>query len=294
MNLFIVNPAAGKGRTHDIVPEIEALMEKHSLPYRIETTNAPGHATEIARDYIKSNKDLRIYAVGGDGTLNEVLQGVVGSEACLGAVPTGTGNDFIKTFCMVKDPLKLLPFLIHSEPVPVDVCKMNDRYYLNIASVGFDADVVATTQYLKHLPLMKGKIAYIGGILLALIRKRNIQATFYIDDEKIEMKSLLLSAFANGRYYGGGMIPAPDAIPDDGLLDVCLIRGMSRLRIFRFFPRFIRGVHTQMEDVTITRCRNLRMESPAPVHINADGELFESAKLDISLIHNGLRFIKPL
>ncbi len=294
MNLFIVNPVAGKGHTLKIIPEIEGLMEKHSLPYRIEITKAPGHASEIARDYIRDYRNLRIYAVGGDGTLNEVLQGTVGSDACLGIIPAGTGNDFIKSFCAIRDPLKLLPFLVHAEAVPVDVCKMNDRYFLNIASAGFDADVVASTQHLKRLPLMKGKIAYIGGILLSLIRKKNIQAVFHLDDEEIVMESLLLAAFANGRFYGGGMSPAPDARPDDGQMDVCLIEGMNRLKILLFFPRLIKGTHTKMRGVTLKKCQNIRMESPSPVHVNADGELSQSTSVDITLIPKGLKFIKPL
>lgn len=293
-HLFILNPVAGKGHTLRVLPDIEDLMIKQALPYRIEITQAPGHATEIARHYIKDYRNLRVYAVGGDGTLNEVLQGVVGSDASLGNVPSGTGNDFLKSFTSISDPCKLLPFIIHSDPVPVDVCKINDRYFLNIASVGFDADVVASTQHLKRLPLLKGKVAYIGGILLSLIRLKNFEASFFIDDEKIEMKTLLLSAFANGRYYGGGMMPVPDAMPDDGLLDVCFIKGMDRLKILRFFPRLIKGTHTTMQEASFRRCHTLRMESPHPVHINADGELFRSQQVKIELIPQGLQFIKPL
>lgn len=293
-HLFIVNPVAGKGKTEKMIPEIKALMEKHEYSYNIEITKAPKHATEIAHDYIQKYPELRVYSVGGDGTMNEVLQSMVGTKACLGVVPAGTGNDFLKSFCPLSDPSKLLPFLVQAEAVPVDVCTINDRYFLNIASAGFDADVVANTQYLKRLPYIKGKIAYIGGILLSLIRLKKVQATFFIDDEKIEMPSMLLSAFANGRFYGGGMIPAPDAVPDDGMLDVCLIRSMNRLKILFFFPRFIKGNHISMSDVTLRRCRSIKMESPQPVHINLDGELFESSEVNISLIEKGLMFLKPL
>ncbi|NLY19459.1 MAG: diacylglycerol kinase family lipid kinase [Clostridiaceae bacterium] len=292
-HLFILNPVAGKGKTMKLIPEIKELMEKHSFEFKIEITKAPGHATEIAREYSNKYPDLRIYAVGGDGTMNEVLQGMVGSGSYLGVVPAGTGNDFLKSFCSVMNPSRLLPVLIQAEAIPVDLCKINDRYFLNIASAGFDADVVANTQYLKKLPFMQGKIAYIGGILLSLIRLKNVSATFSIDDEKIEMPGMLLSAFANGRFYGGGMLPAPEAVPDDGYLDVCLIKDMNRLGILRFFPRFIKGTHINMSEVTTRRCRTVRMESPEPVHVNADGELFEANKLDITLIHKGLMFIKP-
>jgi len=293
MHLFIVNPVAGKGKTLKLVPEIKGLMEKHSFDYKIEITKAPGHASEIAREYINKYTDLRIYAVGGDGTMNEVLQGVVGSGACLGVVPAGTGNDFLKSFTPLTAPSELLPLMVKSEAIPVDVCKINDRYFLNIASAGFDADVVANTQHLKKLPYIAGKIAYIGGILLSLIRLKNVRATFYIDDEKIEMPGMLLSAFANGRFYGGGMLPAPGAVPDDGYLDICLIKDMKRLGILRFFPRFIKGVHVNMSEVMTRRCRSVRMESPDLLHVNVDGELFESHNLDITLIHKGLLFIKP-
>lgn len=292
-HLFIVNPVAGKGNTLEIIPDIKALMEEHSLSYDIEITKAPKHATEIAREYIKANRNLRVYAVGGDGTLNEVLQSVVGSDASLGNVPAGTGNDFLKSFCSTSDPLELLSNILNVEPTPVDLCKMNDMYFLNIASAGFDADVVANAQYLKRLPLIKGKMAYIGGILLSLIRLKTYQATFYIDNEKVHMPNVLLCAFANGKYYGGGMMPVPSALPDDGLLDICMIEGMKRLKILRFFPRLIKGTHTTMKEVTIKRCRSFKMICPSPVHVNADGELFKLKEVKIELIEKGVNFIKP-
>ncbi len=293
-HLFIVNPVAGKGHTLKIIPDIEKLMKKHSLPYRIEITEAPGHASKLAEMYIEKHRNLRIYSVGGDGTMNEVLQGMAGSDASLGVIPAGTGNDFLKSFCSVTDPVALLPFLVHANPIPVDICTLNDRFFVNIASVGFDADVVASTQHLKRLPLIKGKVAYIGGILMSLIQLKKIEAKFYIDDKQIHMPSMLLSAFANGKYYGGGMMPAPNAIPDDGLLDVCIIQSMSRMKIFRLFPRFIKGNHTDMSEVSIHRCRSLQMESPKPVHVNADGELFQLKKIKIEVIEKGLQFIKPM
>lgn len=133
-HLLIVNPVAGKGKTVKIIPDIKSIMEKHSLSYHMEITKAPKHATEIAREYVKKYRNLRVYAVGGDGTLNEVLQGVVGSDALLGNIPSGTGNDFLKSFTDETDPLAILSKIIKARPVPVDLCKMNDLYFLNIAS----------------------------------------------------------------------------------------------------------------------------------------------------------------
>lgn len=292
-HLFIVNPVAGKGKAIKIVPHINSLMDKLSLSYDIEVTEAPKHATEIARKYIQANEDLRIYAVGGDGTLNEVLQSVAGSNAAIGNIPTGTGNDFLKNFSKTSDPLKCLPEIIQAQPEPVDLCKMNDLYYINIASAGFDADVVANTQYVKRLPLFKGKVAYIGGILLSLIKLKNYTATFYIDNEKVHMPNVLLSAFANGKYYGGGMEAVPSAVTDDGFLDICLVEGMGRLKIFRFLPKFLNGNHIQMKEVTIKRCRSFRMVSPSPVHVNADGELFKLSEINVELTEKGVNFIKP-
>lgn len=293
-HLFIVNPAAGKGNTLKIIPEIESLMKKLSLPYKIEITQAPGHASEIAEQYIKANGNVRIYSVGGDGTMNEILQPMVGTGASLGVIPAGTGNDFLKSFCTKSDPVKLLPFIVHSDPVPVDVCRFNDRYYLNIASAGFDADVVAMTGYLKRLPLIKGKVAYIGGILLAVIGLKKIEADFVIDGTELHTKTMLLSAFANGRYYGGGMMPAPNAVPDDGLIDFCIINDINRLKLLRFFPRFIKGTHVNMKEVSIRRCRSIEMKSPKPVHINMDGELFRFSEVRIEILEKSLNFLKPI
>ena len=107
------------------------------------------------------------------------------------------------------------------------------------------------------------------------------------------MPSVLLSAFANGKYYGGGMKAVPSALTDDGFLDICLVKGLGRLKIFRFFPKFIKGNHIHMDEVTIKRCRSFRMVSPSPVHVNADGELFELSEINIELIEKGVNFVKP-
>lgn len=107
------------------------------------------------------------------------------------------------------------------------------------------------------------------------------------------MPRVLLSAFANGKYYGGGMKAVPSAVPDDGLIDVCLIEGIGRLKIFLFFPRFIKGKHVKMKEVSVRRCMSLRMVCSSPVHVNADGELFTLKEMNIEIIKKGINFLLP-
>lgn len=292
-HLFIVNPAAGKGSATAMAEHIRQRFEGTSLNWRIVKTWGPGHATILAREAVANQPDIHIYSVGGDGTLNEIVNGLAGTDAPLGILPCGTGNDAIRSLTDVHDPILLLEGLVDARVEKTDLGRLNDRWFLNIASIGFDAEVVSRTNRYKKLPLIPGSLAYVMGVLTALVQRNLHEVTLSIDDKEPEKIILLLAAFANGRFYGGGMQPAPSANMTDGLLSGCRVTPLSRKRILRFFPLFMKGAHGNMKEVTLDTFRTLVLDSEHPLPVNIDGELSMENHVEVTIHPGAIRLKHP-
>jgi YegS/Rv2252/BmrU family lipid kinase len=238
-HLFIINPVAGKGKTVRLIPDITKYCSSRDYSYEIVTTGYPGHATEIAKQ--KSDEEpCRIYSVGGDGTLNEVLNGMAGSGSSLAVIPGGSGNDFIKSIIGNRIPDNILTATIEGTEKLIDFARVNDKYFINISSVGFDAEVAYQTGHFKKLPLISGKLAYILGILSTIAICKNHHMELILDNEVVSGRSLLIAA-GIGKYYGGGVFALPDAEIDDGLFDICHVEAFSRFNNTGLFPAIYKG-----------------------------------------------------
>ncbi len=290
-HFFIVNPVAGKGKTVKLIPGISEYCKNHSCEYDILTTEYPGHATEIAMQK-SSAEPCRIYSVGGDGTLNEVLNGMAGSNSSLGVIPCGSGNDFIKSIVGDNIPDNIMSATIEGTEKLIDYARVNDKYFVNISSVGFDAEVAYQTGHFKKLPLISGKIAYVLGILSTIAVCKNNQMELRVDNEVISGKSLLVAA-GIGKYYGGGMHALPDAVIDDGLFDVCHVDAMSRLKILRLFPQFMKGLHRNIKGVHMYKSRKVEIYADKPIPMNRDGEIILTDKAVFEIFPKSLPFIFP-
>ena len=291
-HFFIVNPAAGKGKTVRIIPEIREFCESHGFSYEIEVTQYPGHATEIAKKQ-SSAQTLRIYSVGGDGTLNEVLNGMAGSGSSLAVLPCGSGNDFVRSIVGEKIPDDIIPMTIEGTERLIDYAKANDKYFINIMSLGFDAQVAYQTVHFKKLPLISGKMAYILGILSTIINCRNEQMELKTDEDVLTGKCLLIAA-GNGRYYGGGVHALPDALIDDSMFDICFVEAMTRLQILRLFPRYMKGLHRTIPGVHLLRSKKVEITLDKPIPFNRDGEIILADKAVLEIFHKSLPFVYPV
>lgn len=296
-HLFIVNPAAGKGRAIKMTDRIHSCFRDSGLSYEIKVTEAPGHAREIAGEAIAAHEALRLYSVGGDGTLNEVVNGMAGSKAELGIIPCGSGNDAVRSFYHTFEPEKLIEILPSSSSAMFDVGKINDKYFLNIASIGFDAEVALKSSAFKKLPLVSGSMAYILSILYTLIVLKKYKLNFAIgspaDELRLNQREVLMAVFANGSFYGGGMKPAPRAKMNDGILDFCVVKPVNRLQILKFFPLFKKGQHESMEYVEVTRGTKALFESTIPFPLNIDGEVSLQTRASVEIIPDSIRIILP-
>lgn len=291
-HIFIVNPVAGKGKTSHLIPEINKILEAAGLDYEIEVTKYPGHATEIAARYCKEASN-RIYSVGGDGTLNEVLNGMAGCASSLAMIPSGSGNDFIKSLTNKKDYSNIIQETIEGTECEIDLARVNGRYFLNISSVGFDAYVVYNTLKFKKVPFVSGSLAYVLGVLYSIVDRTSSSLTITIDEETFQLEALL-TAVANGKYYGGGMKAAPDAIIDDGLFDIIIAEKMSRPAMLTMLPKFMKGEHRNIKGVSFKRGKKVAVESTRPIILNIDGEVSIISKAVFEIIPKGIKVVMPV
>ena len=293
-HLFIINPAAGsRDRTKQYTAAIEAACQPRGLSYRIEVSGAPGECCRIAREAALSGEEYRIYACGGDGTLNEVVSGAAGYDnVSVTVFSGGSGNDFVKVF---SEPQAFfdLERLLDAEETSFDLIRCNDDYSLNICSVGLDARIGTDVANYKRLPLLSGFRAYAVSTVVNVIRGIAEHYTVEINGETFDGEQTLICV-CNGRFYGGGFNPVPEADPTDGMLDVLLIKKVSRLKVaqvigkyknglYQLLPKYIRYMKT---DRIIIRCDK-------PTAINLDGELRVSDLVDIRLADEKIRFFYP-
>ncbi|TDT51321.1 diacylglycerol/lipid kinase family protein [Fonticella tunisiensis] len=287
--LFVVNPEAGKGKAKSLIPLIERTCRENNVEYEIRQTSGPGDGTRIAK-WGAENGFKRIVSVGGDGTLNEVVNGMAGGSAALGIIPGGSGNDFIRSIDSHKPLEEVIVDVIKGIPERVDLGLCNGRYFINVGSVGFDAEVVIKTESAKRF--FSGKAAYVAALLNTIFTYKGKMIRIEVDGKAIETNTLLI-AIANGRYYGGGMIPAPEADIKDGCFDICHIRMVSKLKIFALFPRFMKGKHGSINEVSFYRSKRVKLSSNESLSINIDGEIIKDNTAEFEIIEGAINVIFP-
>ncbi len=271
--LFIINPVAGGGRAKNLTSLIAEKMLANSIEFEIIETTKPKEATKI----VEAATNNIVIAVGGDGTVNEVAKGLINrGSGILGIIPGGTGNDMCKSLGLSMDPNRAIETVINRKTKEMDIGLANGQCFLNIASVGFDAEVVKNTEKIKMK--IKGKVAYILGVLVTLFNYKMKQTTIEIDNELFN-KRMLLMAVGNGQYYGGGMKILPHAKIDDGYLDLCLVKDISNIKLLFLFPSIFKGNHLKhTKYVEIYKAKNIRIKTLGDVYLNLDGDLIHSEK----------------
>ena len=293
-HLFIINPAAGsRNQTELYRKQIAQVCEKHGLEYSIRVSGAPGRCCKIAREAAQTGKEYRIYACGGDGTLNEVVNGAAGYDnVAITTFACGSGNDFARMF---SDPeaFRDLEQLLDAQEVDFDLIRCNDDYSLNICSVGLDARIGTDVSRYKRIPLLHGFRAYAASTVINTIKGITEHYIIEVNGEVIDGDQTLVCA-CNGRYYGGGFNPVPEADPTDGVMEVLVVTGVSRLQVaqvvgkykdgkYKDYPHLIR--HFRTDHITI------RCDKPTP--INLDGEMRMAQTIDLQISDKKIRFFYP-
>ena len=293
-HLFIINPAAGsRNRTKQYSVAIHEACTVRDLDYRIEVSSAPGECRRIAREAAESGEEYRIYACGGDGTLNEVAAGAAGfNNVAVTVFSGGSGNDFVKLF---SDPEAFfyIERLLDAEEATFDLIRCNDDISLNICSVGLDARIGTDVANYKRIPLLSGFRAYAVSTVVNVLRGISEHYVVEVNGETID-KELTLICACNGRFYGGGFNPVPTADPEDGLLDVLLIEKVSRLKVAQVVGKFKDGKYADFPHlIRHLRTDHITIHCDQQTPINLDGELRVSDVVDIRLADEKLRFFYP-
>ena len=293
-HLFIINPAAGsRNQTEIYRKKIAEACEGTGIDYRVAISAAPGRCMKIARQAAETGAEYRIYACGGDGTLNEVVNGVAGYDnVAITTFAGGSGNDFARMF---SDPeaFRDLDRLLGAEEVTFDLIRCNDDFSLNICSVGLDARIGTDVANYKRLPLLSGFRAYAVSSLVNTIRGVSEHYVVEINGERIDAKQTLMCA-CNGRFYGGGFNPVPDADPTDGKLEVLLVKKVSRLQVLGIIGKYKNGQYKKYPElIRHLTTDHMRIICDKPTSINLDGELRTADVVDIRLAEEKLRFFYP-
>lgn len=295
-HIFLYNPAAGQGETKT---QLEAAVSQHDGCEFYET-KGPQDATAYIQKRIAAEPEelLCFVACGGDGTINEVASGVAGhANACFTIYPCGSGNDFVKVFGG-RERFLDVDALLAAQPSPIDILKVDDRWCINVFSFGFDTSVLKTMNAVKRKPFMGGKRAYYVGIVTALMKSMRTGCAITVDDEPFFTGDILLCTFANAQYVGGSFKCAPRAEVDDGLIEVCLVKPISRLSFVKLIGSYTNGTHLEdprMKDIVqYTRAKKLTVESARGLlPVSLDGEVVERRKFTVEIVPGGINFALP-
>jgi len=329
-HIFIMNPAAGKGKAGKVfLPKIIETVKRMGVDYEIHRTMAPGDARHFvkarceAREEGSNQEELRFYACGGDGTLNEVANGAFGYDLVeIAMIPAGTGNDFPRSFGDLKHfediekqilgtgrPVDLIRYeavvpnpvtgnlsydldsLFDSDPDPIV------NYCINMFNIGLDCNVADLVTKIKEQPLVPGPLAYALGVGIVLGKKEGVNLEIRLDNGEVYDGDLMLVAIGNGNYCGGGFKGVPLAKVDDGLLDVSIVNNISRRTFLSLLGKYRKGTH--LEDpvvqsfLTYRKCKRLTIYPSNPVKFCTDGEVSMVGEVTFEIIPGGIKFSVP-
>jgi len=288
--LFVLNPAARGGRAVRLLPLVRQSIAEHGGAGEVVCTEHARHATSLAREAAQAGFDA-VIGVGGDGTLQEIANGLVTSRQQLpiGVVPTGSGNDFVRSLGLPTAPSAALDLAWSTAERSVDLAACGERYFLNAGGAGFDARVARAAHSMPSV-LRFGAIPYVAGVLRELMHNTAHEFRIHLDDRTLQRRALMV-VVANGAFYGGGMMICPDASRDDGLLDICVVGEVSRREVLRLLSAVFSGKHVGDPHVEFFRTRTVRIESAQPCELHLDGELAGTLPAEFRAVPSALRVL---
>lgn len=300
-HVFIINPTAGKQNSFD---KISADLDKYKTTYDIEIyeTDHERDATEFTKNYLENYKDtVRFYACGGDGTLNEVVNGVVGFDnASVSLYPCGSGNDFVKSVGDIRT-FNNLDKLLNAENKEIDLIKIHtdacdtDYYSLNVTNFGFEAYVCKVANKLKK---SRTQNAYTLGIVKALFCAMKNEITVEVDGEILNPSGkLLLCTLANGSYVGGKYKCAPRYVIDDGLMEICMVKTINVFKLISLIGVYEKGQHLDnkriKQYIEYRRSDKVKLYSNKTFDLCIDGEIISGNKFDVTILNKAIKFGIP-
>ena len=305
--IFIINPAAGQGKARSFwLPQIQKLVKERELPYELHNTLSFQEGVNYIRQRCETGEEIRFYGCGGDGTLNCLVNGAFGyPNASVGVLPTGTGNDFVRSF-FNSQQFRSLDAQVDGTVCPVDVIRCTDargsQIAVNMCNIGVDAAVVDVAQEMKKKPLIRGPLAYGASVVKVLSGRIGFPVRLQFDDGDVVEEEALLVAIGNGGFCGGGFHATPQCSVSDGLMDVCLIRNIPKRKIARLILKYRAGTHVTDREcqqvITYRKCRKLQLtpllsEDENQEWMAVDGEIAPCLDTGFEILPGGVNFIVP-
>lgn len=285
---LVVNPSAGGGRAGRALPGVQAELDRLGIAHRVEQTRSLEHAGELA---VAATAAGEITAtLGGDGLISAVAGALKHSSGVLGVLPGGRGNDFARVLGIPLDPVAACAVLAADVVRELDLGVVNDRTFISIASCGFDSDA---NRIANETKLVRGNLVYAYGALRALAGWRPARFEVTLDGGEPFKLSGYTVAVANSGAYGGGMLMAPSASPDDGTLDVVMVGQVSKLRFLQLLPTVFKGEHVRQRAVSVSRAREVVVAADRPFTMYADGDPIAELPATVGVLPGAVKVIVP-
>ena len=293
---IIANPAAGRRRAERAAKMLVQAVQDLGAPVELSLTNGPGNARELAREAVDAGA-TRVIACGGDGTVHEVVNGLMSAAkgadgVALGILSSGRCNDLNFALGLPNGSAKAVDYLVRSTVRSIDLGRIGDRYFTTIATLGFDSEVSRYVDQGSPPRFLRGTAAYLYGGVVTLIKYRSQWVHIKGDFGEFE-GDIFLAATGNTSRYGGRIMVTPSAVVDDGLLDLCLVRPVPRLELLRMMPKTFYGGHVDHPAVSMHQTRRLEIDSREPLWLWADGEPITQTPATIEVVPGALSVLVP-
>lgn len=284
---FVINEKAGEGKTLRAKKKICRILEERGIEYAFHSTSKSKHAIELTHNLCKDGATT-IVAVGGDGTVNEVLNGIDTENVKMGIIPCGSGNDFVDSVGIPLDVEKALDLILYGESKPTDFMVCDGVRGINIIGTGIDVEILERCEKSK---ILKGKLKYFVSLIISLIKFRFYN--YRLGSKDAEKKSAMILCCGNGRKFGGGIPMCPKAVTDDGKMDFIIISKMNKLKMIKYLIKLMQGKILDQPFCAFSLEDKVTAVFDEPITIEIDGELYENLKFDISLEKGKLKLFRP-
>lgn len=276
----IANKKSGKGNGAKALTAVESYLTERAVPYRVHITEHTGHGEELARQLCACGAET-VVALGGDGTLHEVLNGMDFTSARMGIIAAGRGNDFVRgTGVAALDPMQAIADIVRGEPRDIDYIQIGNRRCLNVGGTGLDVEVLLKTAKSKN------KLSYVASLFRCLLKYKPYHVEVTIEGET-KNYDCVMAGVCNGTQFGGGIKLSPESIAYDGKMNVMIIEKPKGIPTVFIMPRFVKGKHLSKPYVHHMLCDGIKIVTPAPVEL--DGEIYYDLEFDAQIVPKGLK-----
>lgn len=283
---IIVNPTGGKGKSLKALEKVEKILTEYGAEYEVHETERKGHATEIARE-LSNTPDSKLIVLGGDGSFNEVLNGIENFEnITLGLVPCGTGNDFVAASGHPKKVEDAIKVILDGNVEYIDYIQLDDRRCLNVLGAGMDVDVLLKYATMKPF---HGKVKYYASLFWVLAHPKWHHMKFTIDGEELGERSVFMIGIGNGKSIGGGIPICPGGVVDDGKLSIVVVNEMKKSRIPIELPGFLKAKHVGKPYTEVFEGKSVKIEVLDDSQFEADGEIFGGSEINCHVVSGALK-----